>query len=93
MAGAGKTGVEDTAWIDVANVTAKMGKTTAVIGRQKLDTPLAFTETWNIVENTFDAFTFVNGDIPKTKLICFGSNPCQWNEQLYKCAGWNGRFG
>jgi hypothetical protein len=68
-AGAGKTGVEDTAWIDVANITAKFGKTTAVIGRQKLDTPLAFTETWNIVENTFDAFTFVNGDIPKTKLI------------------------
>ena len=68
-AGAGKTGIEDTAWLDVANLTAKFGKTTAVLGRQKLDTPLAFTETWNIVENTFDAFTFVNGDIPKTQII------------------------
>jgi hypothetical protein len=67
--GAGKTGVEDTAWIDVANITAKFGNTTAVIGRQKLDTPLAFTETWNVVENTFDAFTFVNANIPKTKII------------------------
>jgi len=61
--------LEDRVWIDVANVTAKFGKTTAIIGRQKLDTPLAFTETWNIVENTFDAFTFVNNDIPNTTLI------------------------
>jgi len=68
-AGAGKSGIEDTAWIDVANITAKLGKTTAVIGRQKLDTPLAFTETWNIVENTFDAFTFINSNIPNTQLI------------------------
>jgi len=66
---AGKTGIEDTAWIDVANITAKLGKTTAVLGRQKLDTPLAFTETWNIVENTFDAFTFINANIPNTQII------------------------
>ncbi len=61
--------LKDRAWIDVANITAKLGKTTAVIGRQKLDTPLAFTETWNIVENTYDAFTFVNADIQNTKII------------------------
>jgi len=68
-AAAGDTGVNDTAWIDVANVTAKLGNTTAVLGRQKLDTPLAFTETWNIVENTFDAFTFVNTDLTDTTLV------------------------
>ncbi|KIM05515.1 MAG: hypothetical protein KN64_03275 [Sulfurovum sp. AS07-7] len=62
-------GLEDRAWLDVANVTATLGKTTAVIGRQKLDTPLAFTETWNVAENTFDAFTFVNGDIADTTLV------------------------
>jgi len=61
--------LNDRVWLDVANVTAKLGKTTAVIGRQKLDTPLAFTETWNIVENTFDAFTFVNGDLQDTTLV------------------------
>ena len=61
--------LKDRAWIDVANITAKIGNTTAVIGRQKLDTPLAFTETWNVVENTFDAFTFVNGDLPDTTLV------------------------
>jgi len=61
--------LEDRFWFDTANITAKLGNTTAVIGRQKLDTPLAFTETWNIVENTFDAFTFVNGDLPDTTLV------------------------
>ncbi len=61
--------LKDRAWVDVANITATLGKTTAVIGRQKLDTPLAFTETWNIVENTFDAFTFVNGDLKDTTLV------------------------
>jgi hypothetical protein len=67
--GEGDTGLEDSVWIDTANITAKFGKTTAIIGRQKLDTPLAFTETWNIVENTFDAFTFVNNDIQDTTLV------------------------
>ena len=61
--------LKDRVWLDVANVTAKLGKTTAVIGRQKLDTPLAFTETWNIAENTFDAFTFVNNDVADTTLV------------------------
>jgi len=67
--GEGVNGLDDTVWIDVANITAKFGKTTAVIGRQKLDTPLAFTETWNIVENTFDAFTFINNNIPDTTIV------------------------
>ncbi len=66
---AGKTGIEDTAWIDTANLTANFGKTTAIIGRQKLDTPLAFTETWNVVENSFDAFTFINKNIPQTQIV------------------------
>jgi len=61
--------LKDRVWLDTANVTAKLGKTTAVIGRQKLDTPLAFTENWNIVENTFDAFTFVNTDVTDTTLV------------------------
>ncbi len=60
---------KDRVWVDIANVTAKLGNTTAVVGRQKLDTPLAFTETWNIAENTFDAFTFVNNDVADTTLV------------------------
>ncbi|HHH19039.1 MAG TPA: hypothetical protein ENK86_00790, partial [Campylobacterales bacterium] len=61
--------LKDRVWVDIANVTAKLGNTTAVIGRQKIETPLAFTETWNIVENTFDAFTFVNGDVDGLTLV------------------------
>ncbi len=61
--------LKDRVWLDVANITAKIGNTTAVIGRQTLDTPLAFTETWNIAKNTFDAFTVVNSDITNTTLV------------------------
>ncbi len=51
------TSVGDALWIDTLNVTGTAfdGKATFVIGRQELDTPLAFTETWNIANNTFDA--------------------------------------
>ncbi|MBD3822757.1 MAG: hypothetical protein IE914_10960 [Thiotrichales bacterium] len=67
--GEGATTLEDTFWFDVANLTATFGNTTAIIGRQKLDTPLAFTETWNVVENTFDAFVFANSDLQDTTLV------------------------
>lgn len=56
-------------WASQANVIVTLGKTTAVLGRQALDTPLAFTEKWNVVQNTFDAAVIVNGDIPNTTLV------------------------
>jgi hypothetical protein len=34
-----------------------------------LDTPLAFTETWSIVPNTFEAAVLINQDIPDTTLV------------------------
>ncbi|MDX9966712.1 MAG: porin, partial [Sulfuricurvum sp.] len=43
--------------------------TTAKIGRQALNTPLAFTETWNVVDNTFDAAVLLNNDLPDTTLV------------------------
>jgi len=51
------TSVGDALWIDTFNVTGTAfdGKATFVIGRQELDTPLAFTEKWTIANNTFDA--------------------------------------
>ncbi|KIM09564.1 MAG: hypothetical protein KU29_02080 [Sulfurovum sp. FS06-10] len=61
--------LNDRVWIDVANITATVGQTTAVIGRQALDTPLAFTEKWSIANNTFDAAVLVNNDIQDTTLI------------------------
>ncbi len=35
----------------------------------ELDTPLAFTEKWNIVNNTFEAAVALNNDIPDTTLV------------------------
>lgn len=56
-------------WLGEAYVTYKMGNTIAKIGRQELDTPLAFTETWNAAPNTFEAAVLVNNDLPQTTLV------------------------
>lgn len=70
--GAGNTNgvqVDDQAWIGEMWVAATFGKTTAKLGRMELDTPLAFSEKWSIVPNTFDAAVLINQDIPDTTLI------------------------
>ena len=64
-----QNGLEDRAWIDTANITAQVGKTTLVVGRQMLDTPFFTSETWNIAPNTFDAAVAVNKNIPDTTLV------------------------
>jgi len=63
-------GTDDKVWIDTANIVLKpIDKTMLVVGRQTLDTPLAFTETWNIAHNTFDAAVAVDNHIENTTLI------------------------
>lgn len=42
---------------------------TLKVGRQSLDTPLAFTETWGIDQNTFEAAVLINQSIPDTTLV------------------------
>jgi len=65
-----KGDVKDAVWIDTANIVLKpIENTMLVVGRQNLDTPLAFTETWNITSNSFDAAVAVDTHIPKTTLI------------------------
>ena len=56
-------------WLKEAYLVKTFGNTTLKIGRQTLDTPLAFTETWNIAENTFDAAVIVNQDLQDTTLV------------------------
>jgi hypothetical protein len=64
------TGSTDTqGQVSQASLTAKAGKTTVVVGRQELNTPLAFTEKWNVVKNTFDAAVVQNNDIENTTLV------------------------
>jgi hypothetical protein len=64
---------ETQAWFPQAYVTyhpCDMGtNTTFKIGRQYLDTPLAFTEKWNIAPNSFDAIVALNQDIVNTTLV------------------------
>ena len=56
-------------WVDEAWVAATAGKTTLKLGRMELDTPLAFTETWSVEKNTFEAVVVLNQDIPDTTLV------------------------
>jgi len=62
-------GVNDAAWMGELWIAATAGKTTAKLGRMELDTPLAFSEKWSIVPNTFDAAVVINQDLPDTTLI------------------------
>ncbi len=65
--------INDGVWIDTLNLAFHpldgITNTTLVLGRQALDTPLVFTEKWNIAENTYDAAVAVNNDIVDTTLV------------------------
>lgn len=82
-------GVEDEFWFDEAWIAATMGKTTFKVGRMQLDTPLVFSETWSIVENTFEAGVLLNQDLPDTTLVAayVGQSNGSWNAQKSGYAG------
>jgi hypothetical protein len=61
--------VENSNWFNEAWVAVTLGKTTAKVGRMALDTPLAFTETWSVEQNTFEAAVLLNQDLPDTTLV------------------------
>jgi hypothetical protein len=65
--------LDDAIWIDTLNLTFNpldgISNTTMVVGRQELDTPMVFTEKWNIAKNTYDAAVAVNNDIVDTTLV------------------------
>ena len=67
----GTTNTADTInYVDIANLSATIGGTTLISGKQELNTPLCFTEKWNVTSNTFDANVLVNKSlIPNTTLI------------------------
>ena len=46
-----------------------LGKTTLKAGRMELDTPLVFTEKWNVAKNTFESLVAINTDLPDTTLV------------------------
>ncbi len=65
--------LDDAIWIDTLNLAFHpldgISNTTLVLGRQALDTPMVFTEKWNIAKNTYDAAVAVNNDIVDTTLV------------------------
>ncbi|MDD2781710.1 OprD family outer membrane porin [Sulfuricurvum sp.] len=65
----GTAKLDDQSWVEELYLAYTMGKTTAKVGRQALSTPLAFTENWNITENTFEAAVLLNNDLPDTTLV------------------------
>jgi hypothetical protein len=68
-AATGTSGVKDAAWMGELWMAGTVGKTTAKAGRMELDTPLAFSEKWSIVPNTFEGAVLINQDIPDTTLV------------------------
>jgi hypothetical protein len=61
--------VENASWFEEAWLAGTYGKTTAKIGRMQLDTPLAYSETWSVETNTFEAAAVINQDIPDTTVV------------------------
>jgi len=65
----GEFQTDDQFWISQAYFTYNMGKTTLKAGLQELNTPLAFTEKWNVAKNTFESIVLVNNNIKDVTLV------------------------
>ena len=62
----------DGGWISQMYLTYGVANTTFKLGRQELPkslSPFAFSESWNVFKNTFDAALVVNTDIANTTLV------------------------
>ena len=66
---AGGLQIDDAFFVGELWMAGTIFDTTVKAGRQTLDTPLAFTETWGIDENTFEAILLVNKSIPDTTIV------------------------
>ena len=52
-----------------AYLTKKVGSTTIKVGRQELNTPLMFSEKWNVMPTTFDAAVIINQSVSNLTLV------------------------
>ncbi len=69
LLGIGGAKVNNASWWSEGWAALTLGHTTAKVGRMALDTPLAFTETWSVEQNTFEAAVLLNQDLPDTTLV------------------------
>jgi hypothetical protein len=64
------SGTSDDEWYWAeAYLTKKVGSTTIKAGRQELNTPLMFSEKWNVMPTTFDAAVIINQSVANLTLI------------------------
>jgi len=56
-----------------AYLTKKVGNTLIKAGRQELNTPLAFSEKWNVMPTTFDAAVMINSDLAESGITLVGA--------------------
>jgi len=61
--------LDDSMFVGEAWIAGTAFDTTLKVGRQALDTPLAFTESWGVAQNTFEAAVLINQSIPDTTLV------------------------
>ena len=72
---------ETGAYFNVANITATYAGTTAVLGRQLLDTPMLGGYDWLLAPGAFEAYTLVNNSISNLTLV--GSYVAKWRPNNY----------
>ena len=86
-------------YVGEAYVTAPMGADTILkFGKQELDTPLLFTERWNVAPNTFNAAVAINKSVQDLTLIAAyagQTNASSWavdGEVVNQINGGNGAY-
>ncbi|MDQ7085301.1 MAG: OprD family outer membrane porin [Sulfurovum sp.] len=62
-------GKETGAYFNVANITAKFGDTSLILGRQLLDTPMFGSFDWLLAPSAFEAYTIVNNSVENLTLM------------------------
>ena len=87
LVGAARTNaVNGDMFVGEAYIVAPLGGSTITkIGKQELDTPLAFTERWNAMPNTFNAAVVLNNSIDNLTLL--GAYVGQDNATSWKVDG------
>jgi hypothetical protein len=67
-------GQSDDEWyFGEAYITKTLGATTIKAGRQELNTPLVYSEKWNVLPNTFDAVVLLNQDLADQGITLVGA--------------------
>ncbi len=98
--GVGADALDDQAWVRELYLKYATSAFDIKIGRQELNTPLAFTEKWNVVDNTFEAAVAHAYVIPDTILAAAwvgkhngaGSNTTVVNDGKFSTFGPSGAY-